>query len=363
MLQDGEGVNHEDGEQTAFQEKVRRAYKKKLIEEVEALKDEEEKSYNNFSDPKLIKRQRLYLTAMGAGAIATLLGFVRQFDNSVLYEAIFITGNATPFILTLMMFYVYKVWFAERFATSDTSFVELDKRTELNDAAKVRAQTQAQVKALMEEVSRLKTNVAGVIMGPPVNPPDQEKVRDTSYDFIENIQEIISNLDGQIRYAEEKASRLLENGRSFIKWGIWFYIGTIFVWQIYLFGVDFKLNAGMIVGMVSCTILFVTVEFLGAWFLKQYRHYGDSAFAYMKVRSMYGRHLLSYCAVFEFGQADELAKNDMLRMLEKADEWPELKDLNKNDFNHMLQVVDSVGLLFEKSKGMFNNGKRSKTQL
>lgn len=300
-------------------------------------------------------QQKTISTIMVIMFVGTILGTVFTFRDSVIYYYFYVTYTAIPILLAISFFAITKIWMRKDLTGSDTSFVELDKRAELRDLVKAKAQAQAQMRALSEELVRVKIDAANKHSGLEIRPSNEAKtatVKDPSYDFVENIQDIISNLDSQIRYAEEKASRLLESGRSFIKMGITFYLITIVAWQLYLWGAHTELTPGMIVGMASCTILFITVEFLGAWFLKQYRHYGDSAFAYMKVRSMYGRHLLAYCTVFEFGDGGDESKNDLLKVLEKAEEWPELKDLNKNDFNHMLQSVETVGVLFEKIKSI-----------
>ncbi|MBJ9975302.1 hypothetical protein IAE35_05175 [Pseudomonas sp. S75] len=298
-------------------------------------------------------QQKIFSTITVIILVVTILGTVFTFRESVVYYYFYVTYTAIPVLLAISFFAIAKIWMRKDLTGSDTSFVELDKRAEHRELIKAKAQAQAQMRAFSEELARVKIDAVNEYAGLELKSTSESApVKDPSYDFVENIQDIISNLDSQIRYAEEKASRLLESGRSFIKMGISFYLITIIAWQLYLWGAHMELTPGMIVGMASCTILFITVEFLGAWFLKQYRHYGDSAFAYMKVRSMYGRHLLAYCAVFEFGDGGEVAKNDLLTILEKSEEWPELKDLNKNDFNHMLQSVEAVGVLFEKLKSI-----------
>lgn len=180
------------------------------------------------------------------------------------------------------------------------------------------------------------------------------------YDFVEHMRSIVESLDHQIDYAEEKASVLLEVGRGFVRGGIWLYVVNIIIWQAYLYYINFALSPGVVLGMVSSTMVFLIMEFLGAWYLKQYRHYGDSAFSYMKVRSSYNRYMLAYCAIVEF-TLDDLAsaKKDMLEVLAESERWPDLKDVNSNDFNYMLQSIDSVGVVFEKLKGVFGRSNSS----
>lgn len=332
---------------------------KKKHDEDEELKqaalEQEKQALTRAKLANELLQHKIFSTITIVTFVATVLGTISTFPDSIIYYYFYVTYTAIPVLLAISAYAIAKIWMRKDLTSSDTSFVELDKRVELRELIKSKIQAQAQMRALSEELVRVKFDAANKYSGLEIRPGNQAKTapaKDPSYDFVENIQDIISNLDGQIRYAEEKASRLLESGRSFIKMGISFYLITIVAWQLYLWGTDMQLTPGMMVGMASCTILFITVEFLGAWFLKQYRHYGDSAFTYMKVRSMYGRHLLAYCAVSEFGEGGDASKKDLLNILEKAEEWPDLKELNKNDFNHMLQSVEAVGALFEKIKSI-----------
>lgn len=224
----------------------------------------------------------------------------------------------------------------------DVSFVALDERTR-------------------KEKSRYSSNSKGEnIVGQDV---EVQVKKSTSIavgvDFVDHMRAVIESLDYQIDYAEQKASIMLDIGRRFIKWGIWSYVFAIFGWQAYLFYLDFKVTAALVAGMVSCSLLFVIVEFLGAWYLKQYRHYGDSAYSYMRARSSYHKYMLGYCAVIEF-MGDDLdgAKEDVLKVLAEPEKWPEFKDVSANDFNYMLQSVESVGVLFDKMKGVFASSKK-----
>lgn len=179
----------------------------------------------------------------------------------------------------------------------------------------------------------------------------------SGYDFVVHMKSIVESLDYQIDYAEAKASRLLEVGRGFVKGGIVLYVVSIVIWQAYLYYIHFAMSAGVILGMVSTTAIFLIMEFLGAWYLKQYRHYGDSAFSYMKVRSSYNKYMLAYCTIVEFSDEKRCkSKEDMLRVLAEKDNWPELKDVNSNDFNYMIQSIESLGVMFEKLKGVFSRG-------
>lgn len=168
-----------------------------------------------------------------------------------------------------------------------------------------------------------------------------------------HIHKAIESLEGHIDLSDKKASKLLDTGTMYLRRGIYFYVGSIFVWQAvaHVWGVDHAL----IFGVVSCSLTFLVVEFLAAWFLKQYRNFNDSSMQFMKVKSVYDRYLLSYHSLMQFSEGSEVdkeARSLMLAVLEKEARWPELTGLKSADLNHMAQMFDSVGGMLEKAKGI-----------
>lgn len=251
----------------------------------------------------------------------------------------------------LFLLVLYRVWFGSS-SLESVSFVELDER---NRFEKARYSSAIYNNAIQKYLETLSVDDAGLSVNEDIaTKVERSRKAVLGYDFVEHMRSIVESLDHQIDYAEEKASILLEAGRNFVRGGIWLYVVNIIIWQAYLFYIDFALSPGVVLGMVSSTMIFLIMEFLGAWYLKQYRHYGDSAFSYMKVRSSYNKYMLAYCVVVEFTTDDySEAKQEMLAVLGESEKWPELKDVNSNDFNYMLQSVDSMGAVFEKLKGVF----------
>jgi len=297
-----------------------------------------------------IKARKLYMTVLLVMLVIMITlalkitSFTRSFEEEVLQSW------QLKSVATLMFFLaLYQIW-GSRLVSDSISFVELDERNRFEKTryttpspnifvAELERASSSSISAANDEVARIAEKSRKAVSG---------------FDFVEHMRSIIESLDFQIDYAEEKASRLLEVGRSFVRNGIWLYVVNIIIWQAYLYYINFALNAGVIVGMASSTVIFLIMEFLGSWYLKQYRHYGDSAFSYMKVRSSYNKYMLAYCAIVEFTTDDHSkAKEDMLRVLAESEKWPDLKDVNSNDFNYMLQSVESMGTIFEKLKGVF----------
>ncbi|MDN4144971.1 bZIP transcription factor [Pseudomonas tohonis] len=173
------------------------------------------------------------------------------------------------------------------------------------------------------------------------------------------ISETIKSLDDRISLAEEKSSVLLDTGTMYLRRGIYFYVFTIVAWQFVYYKFDVA-GPNLWLGVVSCSLTFLVIEFLAAWYLKQYRSYVDSSVAYLRVRSTFSRYLLSYYAIREFEVGGELSDNgreQLLKVLEEQVKWPELKDLNRNDFNYMVEMLGSVAGVFEKFKGVLNKDK------
>lgn len=172
--------------------------------------------------------------------------------------------------------------------------------------------------------------------------------------FVTIVESVIESLDEQIETAERKASNLLDVGRKYLKNGIYCYGLSIVLWQFVLYRLDYNWNWGIGAGVISCAVAFVVVEFLAAWFLKQYRHYGDSVQTYMMVRSVYERHLLAYYALDEFSEVhkdNEICRSSLLKVLSEEIKWPDLKQVNANDFNYMVKSFDSLSGVLEKFRG------------
>lgn len=295
--------------------------------------------------------QKVYMTVVVfmSLVLATLLIDVLPFTNSVRRD-LFYSWQVVVLVVTGTSLLLYRIW-TDTLISDSVSFVELDERNRIEKSRHsywTPMYTGKDIGAVLKDDPTL-DQISEVV--------DKSRKAASGYEFSVHMRTIIESLDHQIDYAEEKASRLLEVGRGFVRGGIWLYIFSIIVWQGYLYYINFQLSAGIVVGMVSTTAVFLIMEFLGSWYLKQYRHYGDSAFSYMKVRSSYNKYMLAYCVVVEFSENDPAkSQEDILRVLAESEKWPELKEVNANDFNYMLQSVESMGAAFEKLKGVFGRG-------
>lgn len=182
-------------------------------------------------------------------------------------------------------------------------------------------------------------------------------------EFDQYLKRIVGDLDDQISLSDEKASKLLDKGVGYLGAGLFFYIGSIIFWQFWAKGDE--LSAVVALGMFSCTIAFVVIEFLAAWFLKQYRSFTDSSLSYARVRSHYDRCLLSYYAIREFSSAAEgpaVKREEILEYLKREAHWPDAKQINDNDFNYMLESMNSMTSAIDKFRGLVKKPKMAKAK-
>jgi hypothetical protein len=168
---------------------------------------------------------------------------------------------------------------------------------------------------------------------------------------------LVKDLDFQIVTFDKKASELLDTGIKILLWGIGVYVISIGLWQ-YLLKYQY-VGEYAVIGMVSGTLAFLVVEFLAAWYLRQYKGFVDSSANLVRVRSLFNRYLLSYHAIKEFSDESEslsLVRGQLLKVLEEAVKWPEPVSLKAGDLNHMVAMFESVSSLVEKVKSTSDKG-------
>jgi hypothetical protein len=159
--------------------------------------------------------------------------------------------------------------------------------------------------------------------------------------------------------ADEKASLLLSKGTNYTQGGIVFFILSILGWQILCAYRGFQTE--FIYGMVSSTGLFVFIEFLSAWFLKQYRQYVDTATYLLRVKAIFDRYLLIYLAHNSFDGKSKMNQDAAARTLIKALEakfpWPNSYMLRKEASSF---ADEATGALSKLARELRRERKRSK---
>jgi hypothetical protein len=179
----------------------------------------------------------------------------------------------------------------------------------------------------------------------------------TETSFEVYVSNILRSLSAYAASSEVTATKLLDKGVAFMAGGLVFYVLAIVIWQV--FANLTKPDAHvMYVGMIACSMTFVIVEFLAAWFFKQYRYYVEVSLSCLRVRSVYDRYLLGYYALREFeGEEGIDARDRMMEVLKEDVNWPTYKGSASNDFNYMIESMSTAHTSIEKFKNIFQQKK------
>lgn len=249
------------------------------------------------------------------------------------------------------------------------SFVEIDERlfdkNVMQDEAE-RSDQRSKIRSLEEKLSQLSVKKANEADGEPYpaasEPEITTRVESEVNGFEKYMADLTRYLEIHITVSETKASRLLDKGITYLWRGIVFYVLSIVVWQVVT--ALFKVGEFAVWGMVSCSLTFLVVEFLAAWFLRQYKSFTDAAFNLVRVKSVFNRYFLSYLAIKEFSSSSEdiaVMRAQMLKVIEEDIKWLEPAPQKLGELNHMVAMFESVSGLVEKLKVSSKNSNSATT--
>lgn len=161
--------------------------------------------------------------------------------------------------------------------------------------------------------------------------------------FVSYYSELKDVLQEKAANADAKASLLLDRGVGYSRLGIAFFVVSIIIWQALSWIHGFKVQ--FIYGMLSCSVLFVFIEFLSAWFLRQYAQFVETSTYLMKVKSIFDRYLLTYLASLDdklrpTGENHALA--GVLSILKDEIRWPDTYLLKQGDVSFAREVMESL---------------------
>ncbi|AZE15717.1 hypothetical protein C4K09_1237 [Pseudomonas chlororaphis subsp. aureofaciens] len=183
---------------------------------------------------------------------------------------------------------------------------------------------------------------------------------DSSFEIY--MSNVLKSLSSYAASSEVTATKLLDKGVAFMAGGLVFYIVAIVVWQVFANLTHPDVHV-MYVGMAACSMTFIVVEFLAAWFFKQYRYYVEVSLSCLRVRSVYDRYLLNFYALREFqGDHDERTRNQMAEILKEDVNWPTFKKSVANDFNYMIESMSAAHTSLDKMKDLFQPKKKPKAK-
>ena len=178
---------------------------------------------------------------------------------------------------------------------------------------------------------------------------NETKLANTKSHFEQYFESIRQLLEQKAQVSDEKASILLDKGVAYSRLGIILFITSIIGWQIISWMHGFQTQ--YIYGIASCSVLFAFIEFLSAWFLKQYRQFVDTSTYLIKVKSIFDKYMLTYLAVNEFrtGKDNELEKQ-VIDLLKAEMSWPETYLTKNQDIGFAKEAIDSLTSLISAIK-------------
>ena len=225
----------------------------------------------------------------------------------------------------------------------EPSFLELDRwarRSDPND----------RIDAAIDEIRRLASRVTServdfsslieklqesrnVAEPPPATPES----------FQAQMSLAVGVLERKAKLADEKASALLDRGVTYSKFGIGFFIVAIVAWQFLAWWKGFATQ--FIFGIASSTVLFVFLQFLSSWFLKQYRHFVEVSTYLIEIKSVFDRYALLYLLAREAdgkGQAESASISALVGSLQEEMKWPRARPGFTDDVYYAKDAISAT---------------------
>lgn len=169
--------------------------------------------------------------------------------------------------------------------------------------------------------------------------------------FIVYFESIRNLLEQKADVADRKASILLDKGTGYSRFGIGFFIFAIVVWQGVASYTGFKIQ--YIYGIVSTSLLFIFIEFLSAWFLRQYRQFVDTSTYLIKVKSIFDKYMLVYLAGREAiaeGHDTKKSKQVLFSLLGEEITWPDTYLTKNPDVSFAKEALEAMTLMVKSMK-------------
>jgi hypothetical protein len=292
---------------------------------------------------KTLKKPAVMLAGLGfyLGMGLILIG-EKKIPIYYLFERYGWTSIGTV-VITLSTIYLMLVIIQEK---EERRFIDIDDRAANLD--------NSVIEKIIGEIEQLKVSqpsidyqrIEELIRQSPVisHKPNIDALR--SFEDYFNI--IRTTLEEKAAIADQKASVLLDKGTSYSKGGITFFIISILIWQTLSWIKGFETQ--FIYGIASCSILFIFIEFLSAWFLKQYRQFVDTSTYLIKVKSIFDRYMLAYLLLKEASGDKKEKLFEALPLLQEDIKWPETYLLKNGDISFAKETMETMAYLLKTMK-------------
>jgi hypothetical protein len=288
----------------------------------------------------LLRAPRVLVALLLAYAGIALMVFpLLKIDVSV-----FIQRAGLPLLgllISVVSFSYYMAEWRKIRGMRDRQFIDVDDQSGRNASVAIA------IEALREEIRQLRDTTGAI---------DEQRVADLiakvsasvaapieRLTFREYYYELKSVLQEKAANADAKASLLLDRGVGYSRFGIFFFILTIVTWQILSWEHGFR--SQFIYGIASCSLLFIFIEFLSAWFLRQYVHFVDTSTYLMKVKAIFDRYLLTYLVALDeqvLQLQDKAVAAGVLTILKDEIKWPDTYLLKEGDVSFAREVMESL---------------------
>lgn len=173
-----------------------------------------------------------------------------------------------------------------------------------------------------------------------------ERQTETNDEVKRVLSATIRSLGNKAALADEKASLLLQRGIRLTVFGIVYYLFSIIIWQVVFWLHGYSKEH--LYGIMSCSFLFLFIEFLSAWFLKQYKNFTDNSVYLLKIKSMFDRFLIIYCIEkIENAerQHDKVSFKNSIDMLSKDFIWPDTTVIESKEHSFASETLSSLTAL------------------
>lgn len=185
--------------------------------------------------------------------------------------------------------------------------------------------------------TKTELNTPSVVKIPYIKTKERNKNLENSDSFKKYFSHIINNLESKSSDADKKASILLDNGKFYSMIGIFYFIISIIVWQIYITNIGFAKHH--IYGIISSSLVFIFIEFLSAWYLRQYKSFSDTSTYLTKIKSIFDKYMLIYLISKE-NDSDDFGT--LLEQLSSDIKWPETYLLKNADISFAKEALETM---------------------
>ena len=298
----------------------------------------------------MMARRRSFLLGAALMYGGMLVAYFSYSQSDVAFSILFerYGGLALGASLALAGLYIAMTDFYKNRLTQEERFVDVDNRQRADTSS-------AAIRELLDKIARLEGRANRDQPSSQVPTSDLKAVAEeightalsgdeaTFRSYFSSIRQL---LEQKAAAADEKASILLDKGTAYSRGGIVFFIVAIVTWQVLSYVTEFRVQ--YIYGIASCSILFVFIEFLSAWFLKQYRHFVDTSTYLIKVKSIFDKYMLVYLASLEaIGNGHDTKKSTayLLDLLKSDISWPDSYLHKAPDVSFAREAIETMSVL------------------